>query len=106
MQCTRKEIAGFFECSEDTICRDVQREHGVTFEVYRDEKAEAGRISLRRKQMQVAMGGNVTMLIWLGKQYLGQTDKSNVDVGSDEGRVLRITYSNGAEEHAKAEDGN
>lgn len=34
-----------------------------------------GRKSLRRKQMKVALDGNVTMLIWLGKQYLGQMDQ-------------------------------
>lgn len=31
--------------------------------------------SLRRKQFELAMKGNVTMLIWLGKNCLGQTDK-------------------------------
>ena len=30
---------------------------------------------LKSKQIQVALGGNVSMLIWLGKQYLGQTEK-------------------------------
>jgi len=30
---------------------------------------------LKRKQITVALGGNVVMLIWLGKQYLGQTEK-------------------------------
>ena len=30
---------------------------------------------LKRKQIEVAMNGNVVMLIWLGKQYLGQADK-------------------------------
>lgn len=33
------------------------------------------KVSLRRKQAQLAMSGNVTMCIWLGKQLLGQTDK-------------------------------
>ncbi len=32
-------------------------------------------MSLKRKQWEMAMGGNITMLIWLGKQNLGQTDK-------------------------------
>lgn len=31
---------------------------------------------LKKKQISVALGGNVSMLIWLGKQYLGQADKS------------------------------
>ena len=33
------------------------------------------RIMLRRWQWKAAEGGNVAMLIWLGKQYLGQSDK-------------------------------
>jgi len=31
-------------------------------------------IALRRQQIRVAMKGNVPMLIWLGKQLLGQRD--------------------------------
>jgi len=34
--------------------------------------------SLRRKQIQVAMSGNTTMLIWLGKQLLNQSDRQEV----------------------------
>ena len=30
----------------------------------------------------MAMNGNVTMLIWLGKQHLGQRDKQEMDVNS------------------------
>lgn len=33
------------------------------------------KVSLRRKQVELAMAGDKTMLIWLGKNYLGQTDK-------------------------------
>jgi len=32
---------------------------------------ERGKMSLRRKMWDTAMGGNVTMQIWLSKQYLG-----------------------------------
>ena len=35
--------------------------------------------SLRRKQYECAMSGNVTMLIWLGKQHLEQADKHVID---------------------------
>ena len=31
-------------------------------------------MKLRRKQIEVAMSGNHTMLIWLGKNMLGQSD--------------------------------
>ena len=36
------------------------------------------KIELREKQWELAMMGNVQMLIWLGKQYLGQSDKPQV----------------------------
>lgn len=36
-------------------------------------KAKA-KIKLRRAQMEKALEGNPTMLIWLGKQLLGQSD--------------------------------
>ena len=54
---------------------------------YRDclPKAEAElKISLRTKQIQLALAGNPAMLIWLGKQYLGQKDKWETEnVGFD-----------------------
>ncbi len=33
-------------------------------------------MKLKRKQIDVALQGNVVMLIWLGKQYLGQAEKT------------------------------
>lgn len=43
-------------------------------EVIQTGRAKA-KMSLRRGQMKLAMGGNATMQIWLGKQMLGQKDK-------------------------------
>ena len=40
-----------------------------------DEARASGRATLRRLQWQRANGGSDTMLIWLGKQMLGQKDK-------------------------------
>jgi DNA-binding XRE family transcriptional regulator len=40
-------------------------------------------MSLRRQQVTVAKTGNVTMLIWLGKQRLGQSDKVENTVKTD-----------------------
>lgn len=75
LQCTHDEISWFLGVSEDTLTRACKREHGITFAEYFAQKRGMGRISLRRAQWQAAQKGNVTMLIWLGKQYLGQTDK-------------------------------
>lgn len=76
MQCTASEIAAWFECSVDTIERRVQEKHNVKFAEYYAEKKEKGKISLRRAQFQAAtVKGNTSLMIWLGKQYLGQSDK-------------------------------
>tara|TARA_Y100001963_G_C6684318_1_gene401432 strand:+ start:534 stop:770 length:237 start_codon:yes stop_codon:yes gene_type:complete len=42
------------------------------------------KVAIKEKQFEVAMEqDNVQMLIWLGKQYLGQSDKAN-DIEQDE----------------------
>ena len=34
---------------------------------------------LKQKQFEMAINGDVRMLIWLGKQYLGQSDIPQLD---------------------------
>lgn len=70
------EIAAVLDCSPDTIER---RYHNLL-----ERGREHRNASLRRKQFEVAMSGHPTMLIWLGKQFLGQTDKTAV-TGADGG---------------------
>lgn len=41
-------------------------------------------MTLRRLQWKAAEGGNATMLIWLGKQLLGQKDSSHVDLSNSD----------------------
>jgi AraC-like DNA-binding protein len=71
IQCSYAEMADILGCNESTLTRrfaqviKVGRSHAFA--------------SLKRKQYEVAMTGNVGMLIWLGKQYLEQTDKREID---------------------------
>ena len=74
LHCTEEEIAGWFNCSVDTIDNWCKREYGLNFSETYKTKCAPGKVSLRRKQMEVAMSGNVGMLIWLGKVILGQKD--------------------------------
>lgn len=67
---TQADCAAVLGCSVDTI----QRRY---LEVY-DRGLQKCRASLRRKQFEMAQAGNVTMLIWLGKNLLGQSDKTEV----------------------------
>lgn len=65
--CTLNEMAAVMGCSRRTL----ERRFANAIEAGRLR----GRSSLRHKQFQLAVRGDRTMLIWLGKQYLGQTDQ-------------------------------
>jgi hypothetical protein len=70
--CTIREMAKWFGVSESTM--------KYNFSDYIEKAHEETKQKLRQAQVKVALGGNVTMLIFLGKQYLGQSDNpSNVD---------------------------
>ena len=65
--CTNTEIASFFNVSERTIRR--------SYAEYLTKGRDKGKIRLRQMQWKAAESGNVTMLIWLGKQVLGQSEQ-------------------------------
>ena len=68
LHCTMEEMARFFGCHRDTLHNNFSAEI--------DKGRAEGNISLRRKQWQMAVEkGNVVMLIWLGKQMLGQVNE-------------------------------
>ena len=87
IQCTGEEIAGSIGCSYDTLERACKREHGIGFADYSQQKRSEGKASLRRNQWKAAEAGNPTMLIWLGKQMLGQADKIENDHKSSDGTM-------------------
>ncbi len=64
---TNKEIAEALGYDDNTLKRN--------FEIFLIKGRGNLKERLKRKQISVAMQGNVTMLIWLGKQYLGQAEK-------------------------------
>jgi len=82
IQCTGEEIAGVLGCDYDTLSGAIWREKELSFSEYFDQKKSNGRMSLRRKQYSTAMEGNPTMLIWLGKNWLGQADKAEIAITS------------------------
>lgn len=93
--CTVDEI-----CSVMNICRTVADSDKRFREAYERGLTKA-KASLRRKQWELAKQGNVTMLIWLGKQYLEQSDyvrSKQESMQSDEKReqgreaVIKIVY--------------
>lgn len=90
LQCTPRELSDYFNCKAETIEARVLAEKGMPFSEYFEQKRVPGKISLRRRQFEVAMTGNVGMLIWLGKQWLGQTEKVQA-IETDE-KVITLSY--------------
>lgn len=92
MQATLAECAAFLDVSEDSLERFCKKHYDMTFLQYRDIKRQAGFISLRRKQWQLAEK-NATMAIFLGKQYLGQRDVQEVKatVGAEIPQLQEMT---------------
>ena len=76
IQCTYGEIASTLGVSVDTLQRN--KDFAATYK----RGAEGGRKSLRRMQFESANKGNVVMQIWLGKNYLGQSDQGTIQVRS------------------------
>ena len=74
LQCTLPEISDFMDLSDATIERRCLEVYGKGFAEISRLKKGAGHTSLRRAQWRMAQD-NPTMAIWLGKQYLAQTDK-------------------------------
>ena len=64
---TNKEIAEALGFDDSTLKRK--------FENFLTKGKANLKQRLKRKQIDVALAGNVSMLIWLGKNYLGQADK-------------------------------
>lgn len=78
-QSTLLEIAGWFRCSEKDIESWCKRTYKTVFsDIYKRLSTE-GKSNLRRAQYQKALEGNVTMLIFLGRQYLDQKDRTKID---------------------------
>lgn len=77
IQATTKECAAVLGVSEPTYIAFKKRHAPDVENAYLRGSGE-GLASLRRRQFKAAQDGNATMLVWLGKQYLGQTDKQEI----------------------------
>jgi len=88
--CIGEEIASILELDYDTIQNHCKKDHKILFSDYIKKYGGNFKRSLRRSQYLSAIGlpeikddkivkwidkPNPTMLIWLGKQHLNQSDK-------------------------------
>ena len=97
IDCTQEEIASVLGCDIATLNRASKRERKITFAEYLGQKRLAGNVSLRRAQWKKAVEErDKTLLIWLGKQRLGQRQNpewGDEDLVSSEAFVVRIGRS-------------
>jgi hypothetical protein len=66
MGCSDREIATWFDIKDDTL--------RYNFAEIIAKGREDMKQSLRKAQIRLALSGNATMLIWLGKNILGQSE--------------------------------
>lgn len=78
--CSDREIAAYFDVHENTL--------RYNFKEYLTKGRHNLKTSLRQAQLRVALDGNPTMLIWLGKNMLSQNDNGTA---SDDKRPLPWT---------------
>lgn len=98
LYCTLPEVAGWFKCSEDTVERWVNRTYKTTYAETMRRFASKTTASLRRRQIHQALEGDRSLLIWLGKQHLGQSEKIESTVNQTvEQKPVVILPSNGKE---------
>lgn len=72
-----KELGEWYGVPEDTI--------RYNFKPYVEKAREETKQKLRQAQIKAALGGNAVMLIWLGKNMLGQSDNP---INTDTDKIL------------------
>lgn len=84
--CTKEEIASIFGVSTDTLARWCEKTYKDSFAtIYKNYCAE-GNKCLRRYQLDLAKT-SASMAIFLGKQYLGQRDSQDINLGGKESEI-------------------
>ena len=80
--CTQEEIGAVLGCTPRTLRNRFPNELRDGMNLMRS--------SIRRWQYAKAKDGNVAMLIWLGKQYLGQSERQETKLTEEIVTIERI----------------
>lgn len=89
IMCTDEEIAALMSDNNEKISVDTltNENNGATFAECKAKGQATGKASLRRKQFALAES-NANMAIFLGKNYLDQTDKKEVKTDLSDGNIV------------------
>ena len=95
--CEGTEIAAYLGIVPDTLYRRCQEDNNIGFADYLREKKAKGNSLLKVKQFEAAIKDkDRTMLVWLGKQRLGQRDRSDIEHSGT--AIINISVSKDTEE--------
>jgi hypothetical protein len=80
---SEEDCAHLMDCSVDALAKYIKKTYSVTFNELREKMMGSTRAAIKRAQLRKAIEGeNPTMLIWVGKQYLSQSDQIKLDVNA------------------------
>lgn len=80
--CTVEEIGAIMEVAPNTIERNPKISQIII------QGKQNLKMNIRKKQIEVGLAGNPQMLIWLGKNLLGQTERIQVD--ENENKLIEV----------------
>ena len=83
-QCDGAHIANILGIHPNTLYLACEEKFKINFSEYSQQKKGEGQELLRARQFKAAMDGDKTMLVWLGKQYLGQREKTDSNLNIQE----------------------
>ena len=101
LDCKQDEICWWFRddkgkpANPDTLSRWCERTFGVNFQEYsRKNGGMHLKIKLRKNQLELS-AKNAAMAIFLGKNYLGQTDRDPLELKYLEARIAALEAGQG-----------
>jgi hypothetical protein len=96
--CSGVGIAGVLGIDEATLRKRCPKDLKISFSEFAQQKKAKGDDLLRLKQFDMAMKGDKTLLIWLGKQRLEQAERQDQKLEHSGGLTLEVEYLNKAED--------
>jgi predicted DNA-binding transcriptional regulator AlpA len=86
ISCTTEEMAALLGVERTTLWRHIEKDPEIAKAI--EMGNGRGRATLRRLQWKAAEEGSPAMLIWLGKQVLGQQESISISADVNVHRIL------------------
>lgn len=87
---SEQQVADWFNTSRKAVERYIRKYFKTTFVLFREKWFTETKLGLKNAQIEKALAGDNTMLIWCGKQYLDQKDKSKLEHSGIDGQAIQI----------------